>query len=288
MWPGAKRPYACTGSYDFDGVSQYFSNNTFFFGNQFSLNNNQQFTLSIWIKPDDITTHQNILSKWRWINSTNAVGWFLDLKYPGTGDGILYFSMQKDYIARLSCLTTTPLVAGNWYHIVVTHNGSANSILAEPKIYINSVLDSTILNTAPANHGTIQHTVNFYMGARQYSSGSPSIFYNGKMTEFGYWAALTMGQAQITELYNGGTPMDLEEHSAYAQQIFSQAIGKWIPLNEREDHLYNRQINALTVDWERSVVGMGNYSNLWSAAVNNSYLIQNVGPTKSFDRPGRL
>lgn len=116
----------------------------------------------------------------------------------------------------------TAIVAGQWYHLAWTYNGSSD--ISGVTIYINGVAQpiTTISNNLT---GTIiastSHRTNF--GARG-SVGSESDFLAGHMDEHAFYQVALTG-AEISAIYNAGDPPDLAGLASYANLICWWRLG---------------------------------------------------------------
>jgi len=100
---------------------------------------------------------------------------------------------------------TTPLTTFEWYNIVCTYDGSQAGDTDKAKVYVNGVEATyatglgTIPDTTSASTGTFN--IGRWEGVGRY--------FNGKVDEVAIWNS-TLSSTAITEIYNSGTPNDLE------------------------------------------------------------------------------
>jgi len=88
---------------------------------------------------------------------------------------------------------TSEPVPGNWYHVVMTYDGSYQ------KLYVNGVPEKIV----PLSGNIALTPVNMVIGARGLSGSTPSRVFNGVIDEVSYWnKALT--SSEINYLYNSG------------------------------------------------------------------------------------
>lgn len=109
------------------------------------LNVTKDFTLSAWIKPDDLNGTQSIISK---VTNANDKQYLLELRDGGT----LKFEYEvggNNYNHDFGGSVT----AGNWHHVAVTVSDTL-----EIKVYLDGVLLDT--DTAPAEVSTSTQDVN--------------------------------------------------------------------------------------------------------------------------------
>jgi len=136
------------------------------------------FTISCWIKPDNVTTEQYIATR---RNTSNNANYGLTILTTGK---VRMNSYNGSTSGEFDSSTT--LSTGTYYHIVAVFNGSS-SIL-----YINGSSDAT---------GTVQtHTSgsDFFVGANSTLS-----YYDGMTDEVGIWSR-ALSSTEVTSLYNSG------------------------------------------------------------------------------------
>jgi hypothetical protein len=100
---------------------------------------------------------------------------------------------------------TTPLTTGEWYNIVCTYDGSQAGDTDKAKVYVNGVeaIYDTGLGTIPAT--TSASTGPFNIG--QWELGGSNRFFNGEIGQVSVYSS-TLTSAQVTALYNSGTPVN--------------------------------------------------------------------------------
>ena len=121
------------------------------------------FTLSIWLKTDDVSSRQHVFQQ-TGSNDNRVIainsGGSLTSRLGGNG---------SDQLSGVTLSTDT------WYHIVLVHDNSANTL----KWYVNGTEQNT--NTSvnvPSNTGT------FYLGT---NSDADDKFFNGQIDEVRIW-----------------------------------------------------------------------------------------------------
>jgi len=165
----------------FNGV-----NSSINFGNSSSLTLNHA-TLEVWIKPS-VVTLSRIISKYGSVATNRNYQMFT------YANGALYSAMTDSAGADQAATQTAAgtIVAGNWYYIVYTYDGTYG------RLYINSVLNVT----SSAWSGTVgtAATQPLYLGT--YSTGGTALF-NGTMDEVAVYNK-SINLAEITYRYNFG------------------------------------------------------------------------------------
>ncbi len=176
-------------SMDFDG-SQYIDTNL-------DSGSYSSFSVSAWVKGDDVNTYRTIAAQTRYGNWSNS-SW------------LLYIEANK--IAFYIVSGGSPILAGKntvlsinqWYHIVATWDGATS------KVYINGVKETTEGTVSSMNTSV----VNTLIGASHNSAGTGNTgYWNGQIdgvSIFDY----TLSASQVTTLYGSsstgiGNPMSL-------------------------------------------------------------------------------
>jgi len=163
----------------FDGTDDYVdcSNDSIY-----NFNDTNSFTISCWVKPDDLSNKQGIIGKWSgsWTISPYqiAVDDYGQIRVNIGGGGLTYGSV---YIPANSLST------GNWYHIVATYDGSTL------RCYLNSEeMDSEEFNlTLPSNTASL--TIGVYGNATKN-------YFDGMIDEIKMYNYVLI-QTEIDELY---------------------------------------------------------------------------------------
>ena len=164
---------------------------------------NENFTISAWINTDN-------LSGWRpiWctqnLSSTTpivALHTFGDKVRATVGGSTNNPSYGGSWALILD--STQSLTTSTWYHIAVSYNMSGNA-----QIYING---------SPDNSGPIENPqTSWNTGDRFIGEGEG--YWDGRISNLSIWnTALT--SAQVTEIYNNGTPSNLSSHSVTSNLI---------------------------------------------------------------------
>ena len=169
------------------------------------------FTISVWAKPyvsdppDDGTIFDNA-------NSSNG---YL-LMHDDIGSGAWNFQIQKSGQTKRVRSSTVP-TANTWQHILgVFTNGTGS-------IYIDSVKRGEDTFTGETTIG-VNTTQNPRIGTTQGSTIGTIDAYSGSLQNISIWGT-AFNQAEIDEIYNGGTPTDLNSHSRIADGITWWQLG---------------------------------------------------------------
>ena len=210
-------PWSDRYSFQFNGIDQFFSAPQ---DPIMDIENN--LTISVWVKP--VVQDPTIGDGWVLDKYTTDHGYGISQDDFGTGatGGRWSFILGWDDgtpggqgVERIRTDSANHCIAGVWQHVV----GTYDSVTGDGKIYMNGVL----VTTSNLGAGTIlgTNTSNFHIGCATPTGTTP--FY-GSIDEASVWD-ITMSQAQVTELYNGGAPANLAEHSAVANGVLWYRMG---------------------------------------------------------------
>ncbi len=133
------------------------------------------FTVEFWVKFNDVSSGQMIMSKNRG-GQSHSYEWELGVSMDG--DGLIRFEVGSSTPWAFQQLaSTTVLTAGTWYHVAATFEGTAMSL------YINGTLDNGLSN------GLTRWTDNvnppLVLGAP--TLGSSDGYFNGVLDEVRIW-----------------------------------------------------------------------------------------------------
>ncbi len=167
-----------------DGVNEYIdcTNNV-----AFDFERTDSFSMSGWIKLNDLVGVQSILRKKTFVALSK--GWFLST----SGNEIRFDLQNNGGVNGLITITSgANLSAGVWYHIAATYSG--NSDFSGVNIYLNGALQTNTIdsNTLTA---TIKNTTFVSIGGQS--------FFNGNIASARLWKT-ELSAAEILEEYNGG------------------------------------------------------------------------------------
>jgi len=184
-------PFSNVNSFLFDGVDE----KMFSTANYTEINGTQNFSVSFWLKPID--SNDGLVFRFGTQGSTNRLAC---IYYPSLEIVIISFGTSSYYYRSVN--GSIPL--NQWSHIVYTYNGT-QSRYNRPEIYVNGVLsqgtNNGVINSQSYFDGTLE------LGGTG-TSGQQN-FGNNYIDEFAVWNSTTLTQTQANELYNSGTPSDL-------------------------------------------------------------------------------
>jgi len=195
---------------------------------------------SMWFKPvssSNPPNNQSVFFAFSQLGTFSGTS-YIDLRWLGPGASNQRLRLQYSVSGssnRLSLLTDVGTVPadGNWYHIVVTFDGSSNGLLeATPytlKIYINGSEVSTTSSTFSQGGGVADSDGAIepvFVGFGR----NPSGFYlrDSLIDEFGYWNQ-ELTSTQVSNLYNSGAPTDLTDFSPSSAHVYRMGDGDTFP-----------------------------------------------------------
>lgn len=89
-----------------------------------------------------------------------------------------------------------------WYNITVTDDGTKT--VAGMKMYINSILITTINSSSGVYTGMIDSTSQVRFGLASYSTSAANTAHQGYIEDVGIWKNRVLTQSEINYLYNSG------------------------------------------------------------------------------------
>lgn len=184
-----------THSLNFDGVNEYIT-----FGDNYDFSPAQAFSLSFWVKPQNLAAQRCFLSKTTDDSNVHGVGIYHN------SSGQVFIQMRAPGQNRQHTFGDT-LTAGVWQHICVTYDGGQN--MGGLNVYINGSLDSGSPASSASISNSLETDTPLYLGRR----GS-SFYYSGNMNQVSRWNK-ELSAAEVAQVYNAGIPSDLSNLSAF-------------------------------------------------------------------------
>ena len=192
-----KYPSAYPSSLNFDAASSDYIQTTF--NPNTSIGDNNSWTMSSWIYVSDVTTQQRILGSY--FSQGSQQRFFVGI----INGGILFGYGNKAQYP----ISGTSVSTNSWQNIIVTYSTTTGIISA----YVNGSLNGTY-DYAGNGGDKIMNSLNITIG----DSIGDSAPLNGSISNASIWnTALT--PAQVTEIYNNGTPSNLSSHSATSNLV---------------------------------------------------------------------
>lgn len=195
-------------SVSFDGINDLVT-----LGNASLLNFERTDPISgfCWVKLDTIANSVDFFSK---SDTTTQKGWHFNfqnttnsIQFGERSSGSNLFIMRGDQA----------MVAGTWYHVGFTYDGSSSSLGV--KLYING---AQIANTSTNNNLSVSITNSIIASAG--SRGGLSSFFDGHIDEISIWTG-ELSAAEISEIYNGGVPRNPLDTTFFYKLIEAWRMG---------------------------------------------------------------
>jgi len=203
---------------NFNGTNHYFSSSS---NSEFQLPDDMNWAFSMWVRPDNISGTQSLISKYNDSVSETAE-YFIRISELGR---IKVGVLDINGSFMVDGLSQNPLAIGELSHVVVTSDG----VNREARIYINGGLED-IIPFFDDLHGSLprQSTSDFQFGAR--SRTTKDLFYDGAMFSINYWHR-NLEDSDVNIIYNNGQPYDcacvgeiIPTDSSSSSDLSSQSI----------------------------------------------------------------
>lgn len=145
------------------------------------------FSFSVWLKADTISTWASIVAKQAVASPYNGYGLFV---HPTNG-----WSLEaSDGTFAAATASVGATLDGNWHHIVWTRAG------ATMKFYIDG---SSVTVTGSGRSGSLDDSILFAIGI---GTDENTAMWDGYMDECGFWKR-ELSSTDVTALYNGGAAL---------------------------------------------------------------------------------
>ena len=207
FWPSGDLVYTDTKSLVLDGTAEYLNA-----GNQsaFNFNSGSSFTIMTWVK---IQAYQNsvVISKRDGANE----GWMYYLTGSNNTNDLQRFLMEDDAGSLIFSANTNSdqvVSLNTWYHMAVTYGGGGATDLL---FYLDGTVGTTVVSNNDSL-GTITNTSDIAIGSRIDTFHMDGSFYDVTVLD------VELNGTEISEAYNSGTPIDMNDHSRAAD-----IIGYW-------------------------------------------------------------
>lgn len=180
-------------SLSFNGIDQYVN-----FGNVHNYDIATSFSVSMWIKPQNLSARRALFSKTTNDSSVHGV-----VMYQETGGPVFLQARAPGYL-RSHTFSGENLSSSVWNHVVLTYSGNSN--LSGFKVYINGSLAGT--GSSLSIGASWLSSQDFTVGSR-----NSSFHFSGNIDEVTIWD-LELSSSAVSELYNSGNPNNPESISA--------------------------------------------------------------------------
>jgi len=173
-------------TYYYDG-----SNDKVTLGANVSLNIVGNLSLAGWFLINKTGVTNSMAGKWEWDAAPNNRSWFLMVN--SANKPLFYISPDGTDPNTKTVKATTAFSQNTWYHVAAVYNGTTINM------YVNGVLENiTAYSSGIFNNKGTEAELGVQSDSHDYL--------NGSIDELGIWNR-TLTQAEITQLYNGGTGM---------------------------------------------------------------------------------
>lgn len=143
--------------------------------------------------------------------SPSLVGWLLST--TGTG-GKLRFEIYSG-LSNIQESTGTPLSGATWHHIAAVYASSAVTLYVDGSAVASSTAFGSIPASLPSSSGNLR-----------INEGN----WAGRASHLAFWAGTAASAGQIAEIYNSGSPPDLEALPTLAAPTWwVPAESDWVP-----------------------------------------------------------
>ena len=147
----------------------------------------RDWTVAAWIKT---TTSGMVLAKMGWIGGSNPDGWCMSV----SGNGTVGAAIHKSNVGTVNIFAGDGKIVddGQWHHIVVVFNRSANMIR-----YVDGVASGTQYSLIALAGQSLDNTMELRIGARDQSGDE--VFFNGLIDDVRVYARV-LSPAEIASL----------------------------------------------------------------------------------------
>ncbi len=176
-------------AYSFDGINDYVQIDSL----ALALNKTTQGSIQTWIYPTNLSGGQQNFIMFG--GSTGNTQLLMDTETNGSIRAYVVYDGTSKWIIQS---TTAPLVNNNWYHVILTFDGTI------PTLYVNGANTSySYLNTG--NTSAWFDNGNYNKGRLGVANNSASTwgYYQGKIDEVGIWNR-SLSASEVSSLYNSG------------------------------------------------------------------------------------
>ena len=180
-----------------------------------NFSNTDPFSISMWVLRPVIAGNQTLVAK---AIGTNNQGWLLYLDTNAANRLLIHLNNSGANQIRKR-YTLGAGLTGNWFHLVVTYDGSSdesgvncyvNGSLAGGETVLENGLTLTMENNAPVNIGMLSNNVTNPWG--------------GNLDEIAFFDKELSG-AEVTELFNSNQVLDLSQASFIGDTIHWYRMG---------------------------------------------------------------
>jgi hypothetical protein len=197
-------PFTNVNSFSFDGIDEIFEGSSIYS----ELNGGTKLTISVWVKPiSGSPTLEYLLSNPR--NTTANNSQFALILHEGNSVQLNVQARNSQYVlGNINAITF-----GQWNHILACVDLDRTTG-SEGAIFINGV-DKTTTSAMGTLSSFYTATDALHIGV---DANGGFNRYNGNMDELAIWSGQDLrGASEVSAIYNGGVPSDLNNTSGIAQ-----------------------------------------------------------------------
>lgn len=187
----------------FDGVDEFIT-----LGDNYTFGPATAFSWSFWMKANNFAAQRAMIAKTS--QDANVYGYSIQ----HNSSGRLFLQVRAPTTLRTHTGTTV-LSSGTWYHICVTYAGGSN--MNGFRLYINGSVEPT-----PASASLAAWTVTDPL---TFGNRGNTFHYSGNLNQITVWND-ALSSAEVTELYNSGSPGDPQASSMSANFLSWWSLAK--------------------------------------------------------------
>jgi len=182
-------------------------------GNVPELNGVTQMSFSIWFNNQTPSNSKGLIGDMQAVNFSPTIGRFhlIVRNVSGNDYSFRLYIIGSDSAAHSIDIDNRLFTSNEWYNLVVVYNAGLVNFYVD-----GSLASSTITAGAPipTSFGTLTYPPNKPLQIGRWSS----LYWDGKISNASIWDT-SLTSAQITEIYNNGTPSNLSSHSASSNLV---------------------------------------------------------------------
>ena len=195
-------------SFEFDGVDDYVDcgdSDVFSFGDGV---NDFPFSVSFWIKWGTVETYKAVLGK----DGGTALREWAILTDNSSPQKLRFYLKDNGGNSQQSIDTTTTFVAGQWYHITATYDGSGGVNAADGLTFYVDGIAETPTNIIKQSYTAMANTVAPFNMGRYYADSTYCI--DASLDDVAVWDSV-LDADTVLSIRNLGEPNDLRLAASY-------------------------------------------------------------------------
>ena len=194
---GAVIPFSNDYSFEYDGSLDYINADS----SSSSVSSDNEGTISLWVKPDDITSSQTIVclsastlaSQYLYLGLNSSYGFFVGMRTTSSSSS--GFFVHAD---------VNPFSVGTWTHLAIVQDG------VSPQLYVNgvAVAQTFLVSTNDQKWLNDMLSFNSINIGRFFTSIYNQNYFDGKVDEFSYFSS-ALSSTDISNIYGLGVPTSI-------------------------------------------------------------------------------